>query len=95
MRIERRVESSDRTHELSAEIAEAAHGKGIEGRVCSQHCTVKCTRCGSISCQCQCSTACPEAASTLSVDPEAYPIEPGILPLIFQMKRLGLFQPCW
>lgn len=95
MRIERRVQSPERDHQLVAEIAEAAHSRGIDGRICSENCAVKCSRCGSLSCQCECSPDCPDAAATLSVDPEHYPIEPEILPLVFQMKRLGLFQPCW
>jgi hypothetical protein len=31
----------------------------------------------------------------LSSDPVAYPIEPGIVALVYAMTRLGLFAPCW
>jgi hypothetical protein len=31
----------------------------------------------------------------LSTDPECYPIEPGILPLVFEMKKSRIFDPCW
>lgn len=31
----------------------------------------------------------------LSTDPEKHPIEPRITPLVFEMKRLLYFQPCW
>ena len=95
MRLGRSDRSSDRARQLSSEINEAALAKGVEGRVCSDDCTVKCPRCGSMACQCVCSVHCPEAPRALSVDPERYPIEPAILPLVFEMKRLGMFRPCW
>jgi hypothetical protein len=31
----------------------------------------------------------------MSADPDRYPIEAGIIPLVFEMKRLGLVRPCW
>lgn len=31
----------------------------------------------------------------LSSDPDKYPIEHGIISLVFEMKRLGIFRPCW
>ena len=95
MRIERSDRSLDRDRQLKSEIAEAARATGVEGRVCGQHCTMKCTRCGSLGCQCECGPGCLGAPQALSVDPEKYPIERGILPLVFEMKRTGLFRPCW
>lgn len=38
---------------------------------------------------------CPEAPKALTSDPVNYPIETGIVPLVFEMKRLGIFDPCW
>lgn len=35
------------------------------------------------------------AHRALSVDPDRYPIEPRILPLVFELKRLRIFDPCW
>jgi hypothetical protein len=32
---------------------------------------------------------------TISSDPERHPIEPAVAPLVFAMKQLALFQPCW
>ena len=31
----------------------------------------------------------------LSSDPERYPIEPGIVPLVFALRGLRVFEPCW
>jgi hypothetical protein len=95
MRIERRKRSLDRVRQLGSEIAEATSATGIEGRVCRESCTIKCPQCGSMTCQCMCSAHCPGAPQALSVDPEQHPIEAAIMPLVFEMKRLGMFQPCW
>lgn len=80
---------------LGLEIEEAVRLTGTPGRVCGERCTAPCPRCGTTNCQCTCSTDCADAPLALSGEPEHQPIEPAIMPLVFQMKRLGLFQPCW
>lgn len=95
MRITRRDPSHDRSRQLVDDIAEAVLAEGVEGRVCAESCTVTCPDCGSTGCQCMCSVHCPEAPGLLSSDPEKYPVEPGVMPLVFEMKRLGIFRPCW
>lgn len=95
MRIPPRESSPDRIDKLRAEIAEASCPAGIDGRVCGAACTLTCSQCGSTACQCSCSPECAEAARALSAEPGRFPIEPGILPLVFEMKRLGFFRPCW
>ena len=42
-----------------------------------------------------CMTSRAEAPRALTSDPANYPIETGIVPLVFEMKRLGIFEPCW
>ena len=95
MRIERRDRTMERNRQLGADIAEAAFTKGVDGRVCGEQCILKCSQCGSSTCQCDCAPECPEAPRALSADPDRYPVEPGITPLVFEMKRLGLVRPCW
>lgn len=95
MRIERRDGPADRVRRLASEISEAARARGVEGRVCGESCTAVCAKCGSTACQCECAPECPGAPRALSSDPERFPIEPGIAPLVFAMRRLGLFTPCW
>lgn len=95
MRIQRRALLVQQAKRLVEETAKAAFAKCIDGRVCGQSCTIKCGDCGSTSCQCICSPCCPDAAKHLSSDPDKYPLERGITPLVFEMKRLGIFQPCW
>lgn len=65
------------------------------GRVCGAHCVLVCTSCGSTQCNCQCNAKCPEIPVHLSSDPEKHPIEDGIAPLVFEMQRLGVVEPCW
>jgi len=42
-----------------------------------------------------CSRHCPNIPQALSSDPENYPIENGIAPLVFEVNRLGVFDTCW
>lgn len=95
MRIKRQNSPIDRIEVLRSEIAEALSPTHTKDRICGKICRSICPQCGSTDCQCQCSADCPEAGRNLSVEPDEYPIEPGILPLVFEMKRLGLFTPCW
>ena len=94
MRIKRRDASTDRTRQIQADLAEAVSADGIDGRICGEKCSFICPHCGSTACQCACSSDCEEACRAISADP-GLPIEPAILPLVFEMKRLGLFTPCW
>ncbi|MCG8360505.1 MAG: hypothetical protein MI920_33495 [Kiloniellales bacterium] len=42
-----------------------------------------------------CSPACPALPQALSSDPEKHPIEDRIAPLVFVLKQLAVFEPCW
>lgn len=42
-----------------------------------------------------CSQPCQQAARLLSSEPERYPIEPKVLPLVFAFTKLAFVQPCW
>lgn len=95
MRIPSFGRSPDRDRELVAGIANFERARRHGGRVCGGHCNSLCPDCGSTSCACRCAPECPEAAKALSSEPARYPIEPGILPLVFAMKRTGIFDPCW
>lgn len=94
MRIWRRTASAGRKADFDSEIRRIMTAPGPEGRVCDD-CAIKCDTCGSISCQCMCHSQCPEAPARLSSDPEHFPIEAGIAPLVFEMKRDGECTPCW
>ncbi|NIA69264.1 hypothetical protein HBA54_11745 [Pelagibius litoralis] len=42
-----------------------------------------------------CSPSCPDVPRRLSSDPEKHPLEPLIAPLVYELQRLKVFQPCW
>ncbi len=65
-----------------------------EKRPCST-CDVPCPCSRSATCSCACSAACPLVPQALSSDPDRYPIEAGIVPLIYQLNVLRVVQPCW
>lgn len=42
-----------------------------------------------------CYRFCPSAPRVLSSEKDADPVEPLIAPLVFELKRLAVFHPCW
>ncbi len=58
-------------------------------------CSKTCKTCGSTTCRCQCSTKCPDAPRMLSSDPESFPIESGIVPLVYVLADTGVIQTVW
>ena len=95
MRIHRPDRSRDEVSRTEAEIRGIIDTCPVVGRVCGGVCTMQCTECGSQKCACMCRPSCPRAPYYLSSDPEHFPIEPAILPLVFAMRRGGLFHPVW
>lgn len=93
MRIGRPDQQNSRSRRT--ELTDAAKLRTVEGRICGVNCTAVCPSCGATNCQCRCSAACPDAPAMMSEDPVKEPIEPAVAPLVFAMKRLELFQPCW
>jgi hypothetical protein len=81
--------------DIRSEAAWVCRVKLDTGRVCGERCTLHCPKCDATTCRCECSPSCSQAARALSTDPDRYPIESGILPLVFAMKRLRVFEPCW
>lgn len=56
-------------------------------------------RCGcskhSVTCCCSCSADCLNVPRQLSSDPDLYPIEPRIVPLVYELNALRVVEPCW
>ncbi len=42
-----------------------------------------------------CDRQCSSAPAELSSEPETYPIDKLVAPLVFEIKKLGIFEPCW
>ncbi len=64
-------------------------------RPCAPACQRVCPQCGSTECLCCCTRDCPEIPYALSSDPVDHPLEPGITALVFELKRLNVYYPCW
>jgi len=56
---------------------------------------VCCARCPDYAPSTGCHRHCPAAPRRLSSEGEHSPVEPVVAPLVFELKRLGVFHPCW
>lgn len=63
-------------------------------RPCS-NCDISCACSGSSTCTCGCGWDCKNAPAMLSSEPVGFPIEDGIVPLVFELTGLRVFHPCW
>lgn len=93
MRIHRRDLTSAQIKAVEAALADLDAER--PGRICGAQCDMVCPTCGSVSCQCHCNAQCPDIPAQLSSDPEKYPVEDVVAPLVFELKRLGVVEPCW
>jgi hypothetical protein len=82
-RTDRRVDPLRLRAEIEAFIRAGESGEPV--------CGPNCNRCPPFDC----SRDCPDIARALSSDPERFPLEARIAPLAFELKRLGVFYPCW
>ena len=94
MKIERREKSAQESAEIRAELSKVASPPAKTGRVCDPSCDLVCSTCGDTHCSCACFNGCPQIPSVLTSDPNS-PIEGKIASLTFELKRLGVFKPCW
>lgn len=58
-------------------------------------CAIPCPCSGSRICGCQCGPSCPHAPAQLSSEGDRYPIEPGIVGLVFALSCLRVCRPYW
>ena len=87
MRIERRKDGRGRAAQIREELGEILHG-GMDG---VPVCAPDCPKAGPE----RCSRHCPDIPRMLSSDPENHPLESRIAPLVYELKRLEVFDPCW
>jgi hypothetical protein len=73
-------------------VTSAAHKTG---RPCTSDCRRNCDKCGSTTCTCMCKRDCRFISTILSSDPEQFPLEERIAPLVFEINKLGIFRPNW
>lgn len=88
MRIEPRHHARARKRLIAHEV-KRAHALGpLPEPVC-------CSPCPDYRRSVGCHRHCPVAPLRLSSDGERYPLEPLVAPLVFELKRTGVFYPCW
>ena len=67
---------------------------GESQRVCS-HCNKVCPTCGETSCDCQCHIGCEGIATAMVAEPERFPIEGKVVPLVYAIATIPHLQPIW
>lgn len=95
MKIKGRDLSRDERDRLIGEIGILALPRPPETRICGMHCNEICPVCGKRDCTCTCTRDCHHIARALSSEPDRFPLESGIASLVFALKSLGVFDPCW
>lgn len=56
---------------------------------------VCCSDCADYTAATRCHRYCPAAPCRLSSEGDRSPVEPLVAPLVFELKKLGVFHPCW
>lgn len=91
MRVSKRPDDPARTEMLRQDLTAFLRMSEIAKPVCGPNCPKNDTQPGDLNC----SRNCPDVSHALSSEPERFPIEEKIAPLVFEMKRTGAFYPCW
>jgi hypothetical protein len=86
MRIAKRADSTNIVDKVLDDINDFRKSNPVTSPVCRAHCEFY--HCGI------CNRYCESAPDQLSSEPD-YPLERKITPLVFEIKKLGVFQPCW
>jgi len=87
MRIERRKNGDTRIDQVREELCDILRSDSSGEPVCAPNCPNASPE--------HCSRHCPDIPRMLSSDPENHPLEGGIAPLVYELKRLEAFHPCW
>lgn len=91
MQVARRPDDLDRKKRTRDTLTAFLQKSEIAAPVCGDSCPRYQTREPVFDC----SLSCSDAQRALSCEPERFPIEPKITPLVFEIQRLGVFYPCW
>ncbi|GBF25426.1 hypothetical protein MnTg02_00457 [bacterium MnTg02] len=87
MRIERQSRTRDQERGVQEDIEALEASVVREGPVCSPDCPRARPN--------SCFRHCPHIPLILTSDPVNEPLEQRIAPLVFELKKLGAFCPCW
>lgn len=91
MRVSKRPDDAARTDATRRELTAFLRDSGVEPPVCGANCPHHQSRTPEFDC----SRSCPDAQYGLSSDPARFPVEAKIVALVFELKRIGVFYPCW
>lgn len=86
-------EEAERRHRDDLEHL-LAQPSDSEVRPCPE-CDIACACSASATCACECSPDCPDIPQRMSSEPDRYPIESGIAPLVYAFFTTRVCQPCW
>jgi hypothetical protein len=87
MKIERRKDGHTRANQLRNELGRILRSDSEGVAVCAPDCPGASPE--------RCSRRCPDIPVTISSDPVKHPLEGRIAPLVYELKRLEAFHPCW
>lgn len=87
MRIARRRNDGSRAGRIREELGDILRSDADGTPVCAPDCPN-----ASLA---RCSRHCPDIPRVLSSDPDNHPLEGRIAPLVYELKRLEAFHPCW
>ena len=87
MKIERRKDGRAQADQLREELAGILHSDSDAVPVCAPDCPKASPE--------RCSRLCPDIPKMMSSDPVNHPLEDRIAPLVYELKRLDAFHPCW
>lgn len=87
MKLDDRLDSAAERQTLRDAIASLRAGCRNDAAPCRARCPRPQDR--------HCSPECPEAARALSSEPDREPLEPAVTPLVYQLRKLRVFQPFW
>ncbi len=87
MKIERRKDGGTHADQLREDLARILHSDSDGLPVCAPDCPSASPE--------HCSRRCPDIPVILSSDPAKHPLEDRIAPLVYELKRLEAFHPCW
>ena len=79
---------SDRKNRVAQEVRRAHSLGPLPDPVC-------CANCADYRPTKSCHRYCAAAPRRLSSEGERSPVEPLVAPLVFELKKLGVFHPCW
>jgi hypothetical protein len=88
MRIKPRGQNSEARERVSRDVSRIRRDGPRRDPVCIDSCPDYDLAVG-------CRRDCAKAPARLSSDPDRFPVEPKIAPLVYEIKKLGVFHPCW